>query len=57
MDLKTLGIVVAVAIVLALVVTFVQRALFEESNTAVTGGVVGALSAVVAVNLTRRKHD
>lgn len=52
---KTLLIVVVVAIVAAIVATVVQRLLLGDSNVAVTGGVVGALAALVAVSTMRKK--
>jgi hypothetical protein len=52
---KTLALVVLIAFVTAVVVTVVQSLLLGHSNTAVTGGVVGAITAVVALSLLRKK--
>ena len=52
---KIIAIVVVVAIVAAVAATLVQSLLLGASNPAVTGGVVGAISAVVAISLLKKK--
>ncbi|HWN11151.1 MAG TPA: hypothetical protein VNO50_18070 [Pyrinomonadaceae bacterium] len=52
---KAVLLVVVVAITAAIASTVVQSLLLGKSNLAVTGGVVGALAAVVAVNTLRKK--
>ncbi len=52
---KIIAIVVVVAVIAAVVATLVQSLLLGHSNPAVTGGAVGAIAAVVAVGLLRKK--
>jgi hypothetical protein len=52
---KMLGVVIVVAIVAAVAAILVQSLLLGHSNPAVTGGVVGAIAAVVAVGLLNKK--
>lgn len=52
---KTIALVVLVAFVTAVVVTVVQSLLLGHSNPAVTGGVVGAVTAVIALSILRKK--
>jgi len=54
---KTVAIVILVAIVTALAVTLLQHLLLGQAKPAVTGGVVGAITAVVAINLVRKKSS
>ena len=46
---KALALVVLVAIVTAVAATLAQHLLLGKANVAVTGGVVGAITAVVAL--------
>jgi NhaP-type Na+/H+ or K+/H+ antiporter len=52
---KILVLVVVVAILTAVVVTLLQRWMLGTSNTAVTGGVVGAVSGALAISAMRKK--
>ena len=52
-SIKTFLMLVAVAIVVAVVVTVIQTLILGKANTAITGGVVGAM--VVALGLTARR--
>ena len=52
---KIVALVVLVAIVTAVASTVVQSLLLGHSNPAVTGGVVGAVTAVVAVGTMRKR--
>jgi hypothetical protein len=52
---KTLALVVLGAIVTAVVVTLIQRWLLGNANIAVTGGVVGAVTAVLAISAMKKK--
>jgi hypothetical protein len=54
---KTIAIVMLVAFITALAVTFIQRLLFGNSNPAVTGGVVGAIMAVMAISIIRKRSS
>lgn len=54
---KELVSVVISAIVVAVVVTLIQVLLIGKSNPAVTGGIVGALIAVMAIRLVRKSSD
>jgi predicted membrane protein len=51
---KTFLLLILGAIVTAVVVTLVQVLLRGSSNIAVTGGVVGALTAVAAIKTMKR---
>jgi len=52
---KIIAIIVVVAIVAGIVATLIQSLLLGHSNPAVTGGAVGAISAVVAISLLKKK--
>lgn len=52
---KTIALLVLVAIVTAVAVTIAQELMRGHSNAAVTGGVVGAITAVVAIGTLRKK--
>ena len=52
---KAVALVVVVAIVTAIAVTLMQSWLLGHSNTAVTGGVVGAVTPAVALTTMRKK--
>jgi hypothetical protein len=54
---KTIAIVMLIAIITALAVTFIQRLLLGNANPAVTGGVVGAVMAVMAVSIIRKRSN
>ena len=54
---KTIAIVMLIAIITALAVTFIQRLLLGNANPAVTGGVVGAVMAVMAVSIIRKRSS
>ncbi|HEY8226843.1 MAG TPA: hypothetical protein VIG25_16295 [Pyrinomonadaceae bacterium] len=51
---KSIGILVVVAIVTAVVVTLLQTLILGRANVAVTGGVVGALTVALWMN-SRKK--
>lgn len=52
---KDIALVLLVAIVAAVGATLVQILLLGKSNAAVTGGVVGAVTAVAAVGVIRKR--
>jgi hypothetical protein len=52
---KLLGIVIIVALVAAVIATLAQNLIVGKSNAGVTGGVVGALSACIAVSIRKKK--
>lgn len=52
--LKSILVLVAVAIVVAVVMTVIQQLILGKSNTAVTGGVVGATIVVLGIGLRRK---
>ena len=52
---KALLLVVVVAAAAAIAATVIQRLLLGQANLAVTGGVAGALAAMVAVSTMRKK--
>jgi multisubunit Na+/H+ antiporter MnhB subunit len=52
---KTLVLVVLIAIVTAVVVTLVQRWILGKANIAVTGGLVGGVTAVLVMGAMRKK--
>ena len=54
---KVVALVVVVAIVAAVASTVVQNLLLDHANLAVTGGVVGAVAAVVAVSTMGKKSS
>ena len=54
---KTLGLVILAAIVTALVVTLLQSLVLGHASAAVTGGVVGAITAVMALTVMRNKSS
>ncbi len=54
---KKLALVIVVAIVMAVVVTLVQTLIMGRANIAVTGGVVGAITAFLATTQIRKKTN
>ena len=54
---KALAIVILVAAVTGVAVTLVQHLLLGETKGAVTGAVVGAITAVVSINLLKKKSS
>jgi len=52
---KALALVALVAVVIAVAVTLVQHFVVGRANIAVTGGVVGAVTAAVAFSIMREK--
>lgn len=52
---KTLALVVLAAIVTAVIVTVAQNLVLGRANIAVTGGVVGAITAVLIITATKKK--
>ena len=52
---KTIALVVLAAIVTSVVVTLAQVLITGHSNAAVTGGVAGAVVAVVAISTVRKR--
>jgi multisubunit Na+/H+ antiporter MnhB subunit len=54
---KLIALVVVVAVVIAVVSTLVQNLVLGHANTAVTGGVVGAITAVVVLSSMKKKSS
>jgi hypothetical protein len=54
---KALGLVILAAIVTALVVTLLQSLILGHASAAITGGVVGAVTAVMALSVMRNKSS
>ena len=54
---KTILMVVAVAIVVAVVMTLIQKLILGKSNVAVTGGVVGATVVVLGLSAKRKSSS
>ena len=54
---KLLGIVIIVAVVAAVLATLAQMLVLGKANAAVTGGVVGALTAGIAVTVWKKKTE
>jgi hypothetical protein len=52
---KSLAIVIGVVILTAVLVTLIQTLILGKANIAVTGGVVGAITAVLAINALKKK--
>lgn len=52
---KTIALVILIALITALAVTFIQRLLLGNANPAVTGGVVGAIMAAMAISIIRKR--
>lgn len=52
---KTIAIVVLVAIITGVIVTLVQVLIRGNANAAVTGGVVGAVTAITAITVMKKK--
>jgi flagellar basal body-associated protein FliL len=52
---KMLALVIVVAVVAAVLAAVIQVLVLGKSNAAVTGGVVGALTAGIAVTLRNKK--
>ncbi|MGH9836293.1 MAG: hypothetical protein ACREBD_35540, partial [Blastocatellia bacterium] len=51
---KVIALVIIIAIVTSVAVTLIQQLLVGASNTAVTGGVVGAVTALMAIRVMRK---
>lgn len=54
---RLLATAIVVALATAVATVAVQRALFGEVNPTVTGGVAGAVSAVIVSSLFRRRSE
>ena len=54
LNIKTILILVVVAIVTAVIVTLAQTFVLGKSNVAITGGVVGAIVVVTAMSARRK---
>jgi hypothetical protein len=54
---KALVLLVLAAIVISVIVTLLQTLILGSANTAVTGGVVGAITAMLAFKTIRKKTD
>ena len=52
---KLLGLVIGVAVVAAVLAALAQVVILGKSNAGVTGGVVGAISAGIAVSIRNKK--
>lgn len=55
LNLKTILLLILVAIVVAVVVTLVQTLILGKANVAITGGIVGAIVVVTAMNARRKR--
>lgn len=53
-SIKKMAILVLIAIVTAVVVTLLQTLILKHSNTAITGGIVGAVTAALAIRILRK---
>lgn len=54
---KTIALVLLVAIVTAIAVTFIQRLLLGNAHPAVTGGVVGGVMGAMAISIIRKRSS
>jgi len=54
---KVAAIVILVAIVTGVAATLLQHLLWGETKAAVTGGMVGAVTAVVAISLIKKRSS
>jgi hypothetical protein len=54
---RSLAIVIGVAILTAVVVTLIQTMILGKANIAVTGGVVGATTALLAIKSMKKKSE
>jgi hypothetical protein len=54
---KTIFLVIGVAILTAVLSTLIQTWVLGKANPAVTGGVIGAITAVFAINIIKKKSD
>jgi hypothetical protein len=54
---KALVVLVLAAIVTSVIVTLLQTLILGSANTAVTGGVVGAITAMLAFKTIRKKTN
>jgi hypothetical protein len=55
LNIKTILILVVVAIVTAVLVTFLQVLILGKSNAAITGGAVGAIVVGIAMSARRKR--
>lgn len=55
LNIKTILILVVVAIVAAVLVTFLQILILGKSNPAITGGAVGAIVVGIAMSARRKR--
>jgi hypothetical protein len=55
--IRQLLVVVLLAVVMAVIVTLAQRVILGKSHAAITGGIVGAIIAVIATTRIRRSSD
>lgn len=56
-NLKSILMLVAVAIIVAVVITVIQTLILGKSNTAITGGVVGAMVIAFGLGTKRKKSN
>jgi hypothetical protein len=54
---KTIVLVIGVAIIAAVLSTLIQTWILGKANPAVTGGVIGAITAVFAINIIKKKSE
>jgi hypothetical protein len=54
---KNVAIVIGVAILTAVIVTLIQTLILGKANIAVTGGVVGATTAVLAIKALKKSPN
>ena len=54
---KVLLIIIVGAVLIAVVSTLVQQLVLGKTNAAITGGVIGAFTAVVVINNLKKKSD
>jgi hypothetical protein len=55
LNLKTILLLVVVAIVTAVVITLIQALILGKANVAITGGVVGAIVVGYAMSARRKR--
>jgi len=53
-SVKKMAIIILIAIVTAVVVTLLQTLILKHSNAAITGGVVGAVTTLLAFRILRK---
>jgi multisubunit Na+/H+ antiporter MnhB subunit len=54
---KTLLLVVGIAVITAVLMTLIQTWILGKANVAVTGGMVGAITVILAMKTIKKKSD